>query len=92
MFSNFVVCLLIILAIFYIIEFMYKKENFVGFVDQNIYESIGSVPRKTLYFPRFESDIDYQANLNDISGYDAGTRGYDNPLYAMNVARGLNTN
>ena len=37
------------------------------------------------------ADIDYQADLNKVSGYDSGTRGYLNPRYAQQVANDLST-
>ena len=94
MYKNFVIILLIILVIFYLTEFIKKNEEFSSY-DSNIYESIGIVPNKMLYFnpPNLsQSDIDYQHNLNEISGYDSGTRGYYNPIYAANIAASLNTN
>lgn len=97
MFNNFVICLLILLVFFYLIEFTqnYKIEKFIVNSNSNIYESIGIIPSKMLYLTppnSLEPNIDYQDYLNEVSGYDSGTRGYNNPIYAMNVANGLDTN
>lgn len=61
----------------------------------NIYESVGVVPSKLLYLTPpnpTQPNVDYQDWLNEVSGYDAGTRGYYNLAYADNVAAGLDTN
>lgn len=92
MFSNFVIILLVILVIFYM--FISHRENFLN-SNSNIYESIGVVPSKTLYFRPPNStqpNVDYQDWLNEVGGYDAGTRGYNNPIYAADIAAGLDTN
>ena len=85
----FVIVLLVILAIFYTNN---CTEKFVS-VDFNNYQNMNSSKLKflTLANPN-PSDIDYQDYLNTVSGYDAGTRTYDNPLYAQQVALGLDTN
>jgi len=104
MFSNFVIFLLILLVVIYLSDFMKinKSEGFINSSSKsNIYESIGVVPNKTLYLippnqlnpPNpTQPNVDYQDWLNEVSGYDSGTRGYDNPIYASNVAQGLDTN
>ncbi len=97
MLSNFVICLLILLVVIYLTGFMrnYKNEKFTLNPSSNIYESIGIVPNKMLYLTPpnpLEPNVDYQDWLNEVSGYDSGTRGYDNPYYAANVAAGLDTN
>lgn len=97
MFSNFIILLIVLLAIIYLFEFM-SKENNEGFRNSysNIYASVDrGVPDKLLYLrpPNpLQPNIDYQDYLNDISGYDSGTRGYDNPIFAAGVAAGLDTN
>lgn len=94
MYSNFVIILLIILVIFYYTGFIKSKENFRG-VNSNIYESINAVPNKLLYLTPpnpYQPNVDYQDYLNDVSGYDSATRGYYNPVYANDVAAGLDTN
>lgn len=96
MFSNFVIILLVFLVVLYVVRY-FEKNEFFGNYDSNIYESIGSgiVPSKMLYFsPQNNSisDIDYQDYLNEVSGYDSGTRGYNNLNYAVDVAAGLDTN
>lgn len=40
----------------------------------------------------YPSNIDYQDDLNMVSGYDSGTRGYYNPYYARKIAQDLDTN
>lgn len=105
MFSNFVIVLLLALVIIYLTKFMVDVNNDDDDDDEgfrvfnsnaNIYESIdGIVPNKMLYFTPPNSaqpDIDYQDYLNEVSGYDAGTRGYNNLTYATDVAAGLDTN
>ena len=96
MFSIFVTILLTILIVFYLTNFIRKDENFSAFnSNSNIYESIGVVPSKILYLSPPNSsqpNVDYQDWLNEVSGYDSGTRGYNNPIYATNVATGLDTN
>ena len=96
MFSNFVIGLLILLVVIYLCEYMNRNENFRNTnVNSTIYESVGIVPSKMLYLTPpnpSEPNIDYQDYLNEVSGYDAGTRGYNNPLYAVKVASGLDTN
>lgn len=37
------------------------------------------------------ADIDYQADLNTFSGYNSGTRSYNNPIFAQQVANDLST-
>jgi hypothetical protein len=97
----FVIILIVILVIFYFYGFTEKNEGFriydSGFrgFNTNNYESIGIAPTKKLYLNppnNSESDIDYQDYLNEVSGYDSGTRGYNNPVYASKIAAGLNTN
>lgn len=96
MFSNFVFVLLFLLVVIYLIGFMNTNEGFRS-VDSNIYGNVNgdSTRNKILYLsppnPN-QPNIDYQDYLNEVSGYDAGTRGYDNPYYANNVASGLDTN
>lgn len=100
MFSNFVIVLLLALVTIYLTKFFEGFEGFEGFrvfnSNSNVYESIdGIVPNKMLYFTPPNStqpDIDYQDYLNEVSGYDAGTRGYNNLTYAADVAAGLDTN
>jgi len=97
MFSNFVIGLLILLVVFYLTGFIHKNKNekFTLNPSSNIYESIGVVPNKMLYLTPpspLEPNVDYQDYLNEVSGYDSGTRGYLNPYYAANVAAGLDTN
>lgn len=94
--SNFVIGLLILLVIIYLSGYMSRGEGFRMYdSNSNIYDSIGIVPNKMLYLTPpnpSEPNIDYQDYLNEVSGYDSGTRGYDNPFYALNVANGLDTN
>jgi len=96
MFSNFIVGLLVVLVVLYLTKFIRVDEGFRVFnSNSNIYESIGTVPNKILYLSPPNSsqpNVDYQDWLNEVSGYDAGTRGYSNPIYAVDVAAGLNTN
>lgn len=96
MFSNFVIGLLIILVVIYLTKFIGDNEGFRVFnSNSNIYESISTVPNKMLYLTPpnpTQPNVDYQDWLNEVSGYDAGTRGYNNPVYAANVAAGLDTN
>ncbi len=99
MFSNFVICLLILLVVIYLTGFMKNNKNDKFTVNSNsnsnIYESIGVVPNKLLYIrpPNpSQPNVDYQDYLNEVSGYDSATRGYSNPFYAANVAAGLDTN
>ena len=96
MFSNFVIGLLIILVVIYLTKFIGDNEGFRVFnSNSNIYESIGTVPNKMLYLTPpnpTQPNVDYQDWLNEVSGYDAGTRGYDNLAYAADVAAGLDTN
>jgi hypothetical protein len=96
MFSNFVICLLILLVVIYLTGFMKNNnEKFTLNPNSNIYESIGVVPNKLLYLTPpspLQPNVDYQDYLNEVSGYDSGTRGYSNPYYAANVAAGLDTN
>lgn len=98
MFGNFVICLLVLLVVIYLSGFMKinKSEEFINSSSKsNIYESIGIVPSKMLYLEPpnpSQPNVDYQDWLNEVSGYDAGTRGYDNPVYAADVAAGLDTN
>lgn len=98
MFGNFVICLLVILVVIYLSGFMKinKSEGFINSSSKsNIYESIGVVPSKMLYLTPpnpTQPNVDYQDWLNEVSGYNAGTRGYDNYAYAADVAAGLDTN
>jgi hypothetical protein len=96
MFSNFVIGLLVILVVLYLTKFISGNEGFRVFnSNSNIYESIGAVPNKMLYLSppnHTQPNVDYQDWLNEVSGYDAGTRGYNNPVYAADVAAGLDTN
>lgn len=98
MFGNFVICLLVILVVIYLSGFMKinKSEGFINSSSKsNIYESIGVVPSKMLYLTPpnpTQPNVDYQDWLNEVSGYNAGTRGYDNYSYAADVAAGLDTN
>jgi hypothetical protein len=39
-----------------------------------------------------QPNIDYQDYLDNSSGYNSATRGYNNPHYAKSVAAGLTTN
>lgn len=94
MFSNFFFILLVVLVIIYLTEFIKSNENFYN-VNSNIYESVGIIPSKLLFLNPPNStqpNVDYQDYLNEISGYDSGTRGYNNPIFAANVAAGLDTN
>ena len=98
MFSNFVICLLVLLVVIYLSGFM-KIDKSEGFINSssksNIYESIGVVPSKMLYLAPpnpTQPNVDYQDWLSEVSGYDSGTRGYDNYAYAADVAAGLDTN
>jgi hypothetical protein len=93
MVSNFVICLLVLLVVIYLTGFI-SKEGFNN-SNNNIYESVGIVPSKMLYLTPpnpLQPNVDYQDYLNEVSGYDAGSRGYTNPLYAKNIAAGLDTN
>jgi len=96
MLSNFVISLLVILVVLYLTKFISSDEGFRVFnSNSNIYESISAVPNKMLYLSppnTTQPNVDYQDYLNEISGYDSGTRGYNNPVYAANVAAGLDTN
>lgn len=96
MFSNFVIILLVALVVIYLTKFIGNDEGFRVFnSNSNIYESIGTVPNKMLYLTPpnpTQPNVDYQDWLNEVSGYDAGTRGYSNPVYAVDVAAGLDTN
>jgi hypothetical protein len=93
----FVIFLLFILVIFYLTGFMKidKNENFSLNPYSNIYEPIDIVPSKMLFLrpPNpLQPDVDYQDNLNEVSGYDSGTRGYNNPYFAAKIAADLDTN
>lgn len=96
MFSNFFIGLLLILVAIYLTNFIGDNEGFRVFKsNSNIYDSVGIVPSKMLYLTPPNSsqpDVDYQDWLNEVSGYDSGTRGYSNPVYASDVAAGLDTN
>lgn len=96
MFSNFVICLLILLVVIYLSNFMKSNEEFRNLnLNSNIYESVGIVPSKILYLTPpnpSQPNIDYQNWLDEVSEYDAGTREYNNPVYAEDVAAGLDTN
>jgi len=74
--------LIIILLIIYI--FFYLSRNSEYFRNYN-YDMIVERPYS------YEPDVDYQAYLNTVSGYNSGTRGYSNPYYAQQVASGLDT-
>lgn len=94
MFSNFFICLLLILVVIYLINTSNNVEGFKVSNNKNIYESVETVPNKMLYLippNSTQPDLDYQDYLNEISGYDSGTRGYDNLTYAVNIAAGLDT-
>ena len=94
MFSNFSIILLIILVVIYLTGFINNNESFRS-INSNIYKSIDIVPSKMLHLTPPNStqpNVDYQDYLNEVSGYDAGTRGYNNPLFAIGVAAGLDTN
>ena len=98
MLVNFIICLLVLLSVIYLFDFMIinKSERFINLSSKtNVYESIGVVPNKMLYLTPpnpTQPDVDYQDWLNEVSGYDSGTRGYDNYAYATNIAAGLDTN
>ena len=95
MLSNFVICLIILLVVIYLTDTMGKmgkmgkKEKF-SLGNSNIYEPINRVGNKIIYL--YPPDLDYQDDLNEISGYDSGTRGYNNYLYAKQIAADLDTN
>jgi hypothetical protein len=93
--SNFIFGLLLVLVIIYLTNFISNNEGFRVFnSNSNIYESVGIMPSKILYLTPpnpTQPNVDYQDYLNEVSGYDAGTRGYSNPVYAANVAAGLDT-
>jgi hypothetical protein len=94
--SNFIFGLLLVLVIIYLTNFIGNNEGFRVFnSNSNIYESLGVMPSKILYLTPPNStqpNVDYQDYLNEVSGYDSGTRGYSNPIYAADVAAGLDTN
>lgn len=94
--SNFIFGLLLVLVIIYLTNFIGNNEGFRVFnSNSNIYESLGVMPNKILYLTPPNStqpNVDYQDYLNEVSGYDSGTRGYSNPIYAADVAAGLDTN
>lgn len=96
MVCNLIICLLIILVIIYLFDFMNINEGFANNSSKtNIYKSVGLTPNKMLYLSPPNTDqpnVDYQDWLNEVSGYDSGTRGYDNYTYAADVASGLDTN
>ena len=97
MFGNFVILLLILLVIIYLSGCIqnHKNEEFTLNPYSNIYESVDIVPSKMLYLrppSPLEPNVDYQDYLNEVSGYDSGTRGYNNPVYAVDIAAGLDTN
>ena len=79
---NFVIILIIILVLFY----FWKSINYEKFRLSPLYSN-------NYYYMNHPqiSDIDYQAYLNTTSGYDSATRTYDNPLFAQQVADGLDT-
>jgi hypothetical protein len=83
----FILILLLLLAIFYYFNLI-SKEKFILYDTNVIYsnQNLNVVPQPN------QSDIDYQAYLNNISGYDSATRGYYNPYYAQEIARELDTN
>ena len=89
---NFVYILLVILVLFWLFEF-FEKEKF-EMIDNNIYQNLNS-NKSNKYFiytsPTYFAEIepDYQAYLNNVSGYDGATRSYNNPLYAQKIAREL---
>jgi hypothetical protein len=88
--NTFIIILLIILAIFIIFD---KKSEKFKSIHQNIYSNVGLIPNNYIMPPNStQPNIDYQDYLNEVSGYDAGTRGYYNPIYAQDVATGLDTN
>lgn len=96
MVCNLIICLLIILVIIYLFDFMNINEGFANNSSKtNIYKSVDLIPNKMLYLSPPNTDqpnVDYQDWLNEVSGYDSGTRGYDNYTYAADVASGLDTN
>ncbi len=96
MITNFIICMIVLLVVIYLHGFTDKKERFINSnTKTNLYETVGLVPTKILHLnpPNpTELDVDYQDDLNEISGYDSATRGYNNPLYALNVAANLDTN
>jgi hypothetical protein len=77
-----------ILIIFYT---NYFTEKFTVFDFNNSqYAKINELVPTNLSYPT-QSDIDYQDDLNVISGYDGATRSYNNPFYAQQIASGLDT-
>ena len=98
-----IIYLLFILVIFYLTGFMKvdknknknENENFTINPYSNIYEPIDIVPSKMLFSrpPNpLQPNVDYQDYLNEVSGYDSGTRGYNNPYFAAKIAADLDTN
>ena len=70
-----------------------KKEKFI-MIDPNIYQNTGfNYPTSRYILPPYptEPDVDYQAYLNSISGYNGATRSYSNPIYAQQIANDLDT-
>jgi len=80
--TYFILILLIILVFFYFSKSL-GLEGFLlfPFYDYTFYN----------YNQPTMADIDYQADLNMVSGYDSGSRGYFNPYYAQKIANDLST-
>ena len=89
----FVILLIVILIFIYFLKQNIFRENFKS--TDNIYQSINMDPlKKNIIQSPYstEPNVDYQAYLNSISGYDGATRSYSNPFYAQQIASGLDTN
>lgn len=92
----FIVILLIAIAVIYFINSTIK-DNFI-MIDPNIYLNTGFNEPIDKFRSKFiqppyptEPDVDYQAYLNSISGYNGASRSYVNPIYAQQIAAGLDT-
>lgn len=97
---TFIIILIIVIIGFYL--YNNNSENFKLLYDSspqtigysnNQYQNIGYNPLQKNIMPPYptEPDVDYQDYLNEISGYDSGSRSYQNPYYAQAVAAGLDT-
>jgi hypothetical protein len=94
----FVIILVIILVVIYLgfdcskTKSSVEKERFI-MIDSNIYSNVSTRenPYSRYIMPPLptEPDVDYQAYLNTVSGYNSASRSYNNPFYAQSIARGL---
>ncbi len=84
--------LILITSLLLIGSTYYKCKNFSEFFGNIVGDKTTNFVNEYLFPPNStQPNVDYQDYLNKTSGYDSGTRSYNNPFYAQSVASGLDT-